>query len=191
MTTIEFHFDYASPWSYLASELVPRQLPKARVVLKPIYLRGLESFANGMPYGSDKLSYLAADVARCAAYEGIRMSPPASFPINGIHALRGALVAEREGALQAYHEAMFRAAWRDQRDISDKTVVGLVAKEAGVPAVLDAIDDPAIKDELKARTEAAKKRGVFGVPTFIVGGELFWGHDRLGYVARAALAQST
>ncbi len=188
MSDIDFYFDYASPWSYLASELVARQLPGAPIRHKPIYLRGLEAFASGIPYGPDKLSYLARDLSRCAAYEGIALTPPASFPINGIHALRGALVAEREGALPRYHEAMFRSAWRDQRDISDKLVVAAIAKEVGVPAVADALDDPSIKESLKARTEAAKSAGVFGVPTFVVAGELFWGHDRMGYVARAAAA---
>ncbi len=189
MSEIDFHFDYASPWSYLANELVARKLPGVKVRLRPTYLRGLESFATGIPYGADKLVYLAKDVARCAAYEAVDMKPPVSFPINGLNGLRGALVAEREGALAAYHQAMFRAAWRDQRDISDKQVVVAIAKEVGVAAIADGLDEPAIKDALKEHTVEAKKRGVFGVPTFFVGDELFWGHDRLDYVARAAAAR--
>lgn len=185
---IDFYFDYASPWSFLASELLERELPGVSVTLRPIYLRGLEAFASGMPYGPDKLTYLARDFARCAEHQGIEVQPPASFPINGIHALRGALVAEREGALATYHQAVFRAAWRHRRDISDKVVVAQIAAELGLPAVAEGLDDPAIKQSLKERTEAAKKRGVFGVPTFAAGDELFWGHDRMAYVARAAAA---
>lgn len=183
---IELFFDYASPWSFLANELLPRELAGVDVVLRPIYLRGLEAFSTGIPYGPDKLSYLARDFARCAEHEGIAVKPPASFPVNGIHALRGALAAERDGGLATYHRAVFRAAWQEQRDISDKSVVVAIAKELGMPAIGEAIDDPAIKSLLKERTEAAKARGVFGVPTFFVGDELFWGHDRMGYVARAA-----
>jgi 2-hydroxychromene-2-carboxylate isomerase len=109
------------------------------------------------------------------------------FPINGLSSLRGALAARQLGGFAAYHGAMFRAAWRDDRDISSKDTVLAVAGEVGLDraAFAQAIESQAIKDQLKADTARAASRGVFGVPTFFVGDELFWGQDRMDFVARA------
>lgn len=186
--TIEFLFDYASPWAYLASELLPRVLPGAEIRFKPIYLRGLETFAQGMPYSVRKSQYVLKDYYRCASHEGVKTQFPNRFPINGLYALRGAVWALESGVFPAYHQAMFYAAWRDNRDISNKDTVIAVASEVGIdaPSFAAAIDQSPIKDKLKADTAAAQERGVFGVPTFFVGDEMFWGHDRMEYVARAA-----
>lgn len=186
MALIEFAFDYASPWSFLASALAPRALPGAILAYVPVYLRGFEAFAKGLPYGSAKMAYMARDFQRCAEHEKIRVAPPAAFPINGLHALRGAIGAERAGVFGAYHEAMFRAAWQESRDISDKAVVVALGREVGFSAIADAIDDPEVKATLRANTERAAARGAFGVPSFFVGEELFWGHDRMHLVAIAA-----
>ena len=189
MKTIELYFDYASPWAYLAEMLVPRLFGGLTVVRRPTYLRAFDAFAKGVPYSVPKLQYLMRDFLRCAAHEGIPFRPPTQFPINGVHALRGALIAEREGCLDAYHRAMFRAAWQDDRDVSNADVVADVARESCGAKVQDALSDPWAKGELRARGEAAIARGLFGVPTFVVGDELFWGHDRMAYAMRAATAE--
>lgn len=183
---VELFYDYASPWSYLADATYARKLPGVLVELRPVFVRGFESFASGLPYGAAKMQYLARDFVRCTEHEGVPFAPPSTFPINGLYALRGALVAEREGRFSDYHAAMFHAAWRDARDVSQKESVAEIARAIGIPAVADGLDDPWAKSELRARTDAAAALGVFGVPTFAVGGELFWGHDRMDYVARAA-----
>jgi 2-hydroxychromene-2-carboxylate isomerase len=188
---VDVHFDYASPWSYLASEILERKLGGARVRWVPTYLRGLPSFASGIPYAGEKLAYLTRDLARCAAFEGIAVEAPAVFPINGLYALRGAIVAERRGAFAAYHRAIFRGAWRERRDISDPAVVVAIAEEAGVGDLGGALAEPSVKEELRRATEDARARGVFGVPTFVVGDELFWGHDRMEYVARELARRAT
>jgi len=181
MPSVEFLFDYASPWSFLAESILARRLPGATIVHRPVYLRGFPAFATGIPYSSAKLLYVVKDLERCSAHEGVPIRIPSRFPINGLHALRGALAAMAKGTFPAYHEAMFRAAWQEDRDISDRQVVADIARAHGV----DEIDAPAIKQQLRADTEAAAARGVFGVPTFFVGDEMFWGHDRLDFVARA------
>jgi 2-hydroxychromene-2-carboxylate isomerase len=186
MATIEFLYDYASPFSFLANELVARRLVGATLEYRPVYLRGFEMFAKGPPYTAPKMSYLMLDLRRCAAEEAIEMRMPSRFPVNGLYALRGALVARRDGCFDAYHTAMFRAAWQQGRDISTREGVAAVATELGLSGVASALDDAAIKDALRVDTEAAVKRGVFGVPTFYVDGEMFWGHDRMHQVARAA-----
>ena len=186
--TAIFYFDYASPWSYLADELLERRLPGVTIDYRPIFLRGLESFEKGMPYGHAKLRYLGHDLHRTAAYEQIPLRFPSIFPVNGVYAVRGALHTLAHGGFPAYHRAMFRAGWRDDRNLSSKDVVIEVAREAGQDAgeFARAIEEPALKERLKSETATAQARGVFGVPMFVVGDELFWGQDRLEYVARAA-----
>jgi 2-hydroxychromene-2-carboxylate isomerase len=188
MKIVEAYFDFASPWSYVASAIAARKLPGRTIDWKPIYIRGLEAFSQGVPYVGPKLDYLMRDLQRCAAHEGVALLPPVTFPIDGLQSLRGAIVARQRGKLDRYREAIFRAAWAEQRDISDKSlVVALLAEATGETsaALADAIASQSVKDNLRANTEEAKSRGAFGVPTFFVGDEMFWGHDRLDYVARA------
>lgn len=182
--SIEFYFDYASPWAFLANALLERRFEGVPITYVPIYLRGLESFANGMPYTADKLRYVAQDVARVARHERVEMKAPSNFPINGLYALRGALVAEAAGAFPAYHQALFNAAWRDDQDISKKNVVAEIAKGVGIVDFESRVDEPNLKEALKSQTERAVQRGLFGVPTFFVGEKLFWGQDRMDYARR-------
>lgn len=189
MKTVQVHYDYASPWAFIASEIAARKLPGITLVWVPTYLRGLESFASGMPYNGGKLAYLARDISRVAEHEKVPLVPPPKFPIDGLAALRGAIVAEQRGAFERYHRAAFRAAWSEQRDVSDRAVVAsLLAEAIGTTSAEAeaAMSDLAVKTKLRENTESAAARGVFGVPTFFVGDEVFWGHDRMDYVLREA-----
>lgn len=183
---IEFLFDYASPYSFLANETLAARLPGAEIVYRPIYLRAIEGFRTGIPFSAPKLAWMIQDLRRCAAELAIDFRVPHSFPVNGLYALRGAIVAQHAGTFARYHPAMFRAVWQQTRDISSKQAVATLATELGFPEVAAQLDEPAIKDELRANTDDAIRRGVFGVPTFFVGNELFWGHDRMHQVAAAA-----
>jgi 2-hydroxychromene-2-carboxylate isomerase len=80
---------------------------------------------------------------------------------------------------------MFHAIWRDGREMTSASKVMELASELGLAGVAGGLEDPAIKAQLKADTDAAARRGAFGAPTFFVGKEMFWGHDRLHHVARA------
>lgn len=186
MISVEFLFDYASPYSFLANETLGAKLPEIEIVHRPVYLRGFEAFAKTIPFTAAKLAYTILDLRRCAAELGIELRVPNSFPINGLYALRGAIAAQRAGRFAAYHPAMFQATWQRGRDISTKDAVATLATELGFPDVAAQLDDASIKDELRANTESAIKRGAFGLPTFFVGAEMYWGHDRLDQVAREA-----
>jgi 2-hydroxychromene-2-carboxylate isomerase len=185
---VDFLFDYASPWSYLADATLPRWFAPGQIHYVPVYLRGFDSFARGVPYSAAKMAYLLKDMVRSAAHVGVAVAMPPVFPINGLYALRGAIAAEREGRFAEYHAAMFPAAWREGRDVSNKDVVVAIAREAGARSVAEALDDPSIKDALRANTERGVGRGAFGVPSFFVGDELFWGHDRMHLAGAAAKA---
>lgn len=186
---VAYYFDYASPWAYLADALAPRELAGVALDHRPVYLRGLESFAQGMPYSSAKLAYLMRDLARCAEHHRVPIAPPASFPIDGLHLLRAAWVAKDRGAFEPFHRAAFRATWAEQRETGKKEVAAVMLAEAigcSEAAALESMTAPVIKDRLREETSRAAERGVFGTPSWIVGEELFWGHDRIGYVGRAA-----
>jgi 2-hydroxychromene-2-carboxylate isomerase len=184
MISVEFLFDYASPYSFLANETLGAKLPGAEILYRPVYLRGFEAFAKAIPFTASKLAYMILDLRRCAAEAGVELRVPNSFPVNGVYALRGSLVAQRAGRFAAYHTAMFRAVWQHARDVSTSAAVAALATELGFPEVAEGIDDATIKDELRANTEAAIKRGAFGLPAFFVGAEMYWGHDRMDQVAR-------
>jgi 2-hydroxychromene-2-carboxylate isomerase len=183
---VDFAFDYASPWSYLADATLARHFDPARVRYVPVYLRGFDSFKTGVPYTPSKLAYLLKDMVRSAAHLEVPVTMPPVFPINGLYALRAALAAQRDGGFPGFHAAMFRAAWAEGRDVSSRDTVAAIAREAGAPAAAEGMDDPAIKDALRTGTEATVARGAFGVPTFFVGDEMYWGHDRMHFASAEA-----
>jgi 2-hydroxychromene-2-carboxylate isomerase len=190
--TVSFLFDYASPWAYLADELLEQELAGIPIDFQPVYLRGFESFSKGVPFTPAKLAYIGRDFARCTEHRGVAVCQPSAFPINGLHALRGALAAQQMGQFGEFHRAAFRAAWAEDRNISSAEVVLDLAAELG----FDRADFSArvasaeVKGELRRLTENAIERGAFGVPSFLVGEELFWGHDRMDYVRRAACGEA-
>jgi 2-hydroxychromene-2-carboxylate isomerase len=183
---VEFLFDYASPYSYLANELLAKALPGTSLIYRPTYLRAFDAFAKGIPFSAAKLMWMVKDLQRCAAEHDVTFAMPPTFPVNGLYALRGALAAQHAGVFERYHTPMFRAVWREGRESSTKDGAAAIIRDLGLSELVPALDDPAIKEELKTASDGAAKRGVFGVPTFFAGGELFWGHDRLHQVARAA-----
>jgi 2-hydroxychromene-2-carboxylate isomerase len=187
MPAVDFYFDYASPWSYLADAIRARVVPSATFALRPVYLRGFARFNGGLPYAPQQLRYIGLDLLRCTRRWDVPLHFPSVFPVNGVHALRALLWTQRHAPERAedLHARFFRAAWRDDRNVSTKEVVAELAAEAGVTPDLD---DAPVKDELRAQTAAAQARGAFGVPSFFWGDELFFGHDRLDYLAAAVAA---
>jgi len=184
MASVEFLFDYASPYSFLANATLGAKLPGIEIEYRPVYLRGFDAFAKSIPFSPAKLAWMITDLRRCAAELKLDMRVPATFPVNGLYALRGAIAAQRAGRFAAYHQAVYEATWQRGRDISSRESFTALATELGFADVAAQIDDASIKDELRANTEAAIKRGAFGLPAFFVGPELFWGHDRMDQVAR-------
>ena len=106
------------------------------------------------------------------------------FPLNTLHAMRGAVAAQRLDCFIPYVDAIMTAMWYNRADLGDLNVVRDVLDKAGLDsaALLALAENPEVKAELMANTEAAAKRGAFGVPTFFVGDEMFWGKERLGQI---------
>ena len=132
-----------------------------------------------------KLAYEGLETRRFVAKHGIsRFKSNSHFPVNTLMLMRGAIAAEREGRLAEYIEAGLRAMWEEDRKMDDPEVFVATLTEAGFDGakLLESTQDPDVKARLLANTTNAVERGVFGIPTFFVGGEMFFGKDRLQQV---------
>jgi len=191
MKRVEFFYDYTSTYSYIAHREIERVAAAtgAELVFRPMVLGFVfKATGNSMPASVPaKGAYMMRDVARWAHRHGLPFQVPSVFPVNSIRALRGAVAALQDGVLPAYHHAVMTAYWGDGKDIGDRDVLVAVANGAGLDgeALITRTDDPAVKEQLKANTDEAVRRGVFGAPTFFVGDEMFWGNDRLDFVEEA------
>ena len=197
MATIDFIFDFGSPNAYLAAKVLPgiAQRTGAAVNLIPCLLGGIFKATNnrspGEAFGEvkGKLAYEGLETRRFVArhgIEGFRMNP--NFPVNTLMIMRGLVAARRMGVGDRYLDVVQAAMWEAGEKMDDPQVVARVLTTGGLDAgaLLEATQDPAVKAELVANTEAAVARGVFGIPTFFVGDEMFFGKDRLGQVEEAA-----
>jgi 2-hydroxychromene-2-carboxylate isomerase len=189
MTTLEFFYDFVSPYSYLASTRVEAEVAKVggSVRFRPFLLGGVfNATGNKAPIEvAAKGPYLQTDCSRWAKRLGVPFAWPARFPVLTVLPLRAAFAAEKLGKLVPYSHAMFRAYWVDGRDISDASVVEEVATKAGLPGAALIAEAPGYKEALKAQTQEAVDRGSFGAPTFFVGQEMFVGNDRLDFAVEA------
>lgn len=191
MKRVEFFYDYASTYSYLAHRAIEELAAKrqADLVFKPMVLGFVfKATGNSMPAAVPaKAAYMVHDVRRWVRHYGLPFHMPSVFPVNTIRALRTAVAALEDGVFPAYHHAVMRAYWANDQDIGDAEVLAAIATSAGLDGsrLVARADDPGVKDRLKANTDEAIARGVFGAPTFFVGDEMFWGNDRLHFVDEA------
>ena len=129
---------------------------------------------------------MAKELQRRAEEYGVRFKFSSHFPANTIKAMRLVIVAEEHGVAEAVTLGLFRAMWAEDRDLNDAVVLGDIAEKAGLDpqTALAAIETQAVKDRLRAYTDAAIAKGAFGAPAMVVGDELFWGNDRLHFVEK-------
>ncbi len=192
MATLEFFYDFVSPYSYLASTRVEEVARRAGATLRlrPFLLGGVfKATGNHAPLETPaKLRHMHLDLARWSRRLGVPLNFPVAHPFPTVLALRAALAAEAQGKLAPFTHAVFRAAWVDGRDVSSADVLAALAAGVGLdgPALIAAA--PGQKEALMAQTDEAVRRGSFGAPTFFVGDELFVGNDRLDFVQEALAA---
>ena len=193
--TIEFLFDFGGPNSYLAHKVLPDLCTRtgAQATYIPILLGGLFKLTNNQAplirYAETpvKQKYETLEFARFVKAHQLPFKMNPHFPINSLYLMRGAVAAQHLGCFMPYVEAIMAAMWEDGANMGDLTVVKDVLDKAGLDsaAILTKAEDPDIKAELATNTEAAAARGAFGVPTFFVGDEMFWGKERLAQVEAA------
>jgi 2-hydroxychromene-2-carboxylate isomerase len=191
--TIDFIFDFGSPNGYLSWKVLPgiAQRTGAAINLIPCLLGGIFKATNNRSpmeaFGEvkGKLAYEALETKRFVQKHGLSAyRPNPHFPVNTLLIMRGLIAARRAGVGDAYLEVVLKAMWEDGLKMDDPAVVAQVLSAAGLDAkaLLEATQDPEVKAELVANTEAAVARGVFGIPTFFVGDEMYFGKDRLEQV---------
>ncbi len=196
---MEFLFDFGGPNSYLAHKSLPEICARtgAELAYVPILLGGLFKLTNNqapmMRYAETpaKRNYEMLEFDRFVKAHALPFKMNPRFPINSLYLMRGAVAAQQLGCFALYVDTVMAAMWEDGKDMGDAEIVRQVLDSAGLDsaALLALADDPDVKAELMANTEAAAKRGAFGVPTFFVGEQMFWGKERLGQV-EAALTKS-
>ncbi len=188
---VEFYFDYGSPAAHIAFFELRRiaRAAGAEIVWRPILLGAVfKAIGSHSPVEiAAKGKWMMWDLANHAKRAGVPFEHNPFFIFNTLPLMRGALVAERRGELERYSEAMFLAIWRDALDMGNPQVIGAALAKNGfdAPAYFAGTQETAIKDDLKARTDAAVARGVFGTPAFFVGDMMWWGQDRLAWVEEA------
>lgn len=190
---VEFLFDVGSPYSYLAYH----QLPKiavaqgAEIIWTPVLLGGIfQATGNKSPAEVPaKGRYSNVDLKRWAKSYAVTINMNPDFPINTLALMRGAVAMQMQGeeAFHRYLRAIFSAMFEKPRNLNVPAELGAVLAQAGFDpmALMTLIGDQCVKDRLKENTASAVARGAFGVPTFFVGKDMFWGQDRFQFVADA------
>ncbi|MBX9644121.1 MAG: 2-hydroxychromene-2-carboxylate isomerase [Novosphingobium sp.] len=194
---IEFLYDFGGPNSWFVHRAIPAIEAAGKVKFRyvPVLLGGIFKATGNQPplmsYGhvTSKVAYDRLEMERFMARHhitGFQFNP--HFPVNTLLAMRGAVAAERLGCGPAYREAIYTALWQDGLKLDDPAVWAEVLAEAGLDAAAlgAAVEDPEVKAALVASTESAAARGAFGVPTFFLGNEMWFGKDRLRDCVEAA-----
>ena len=191
--TIDFIFDFASPNAYLAHHALKGVCERtgAKVNYIPCLLGGIfKATSNQAPmiaFGGikGKNEYMMLEIQRFIKKHGLtKYHLNEAFPVNTVMIQRAALAAAEDGKLEAFVEAGLECMWEDNQKMDDKDVfvAALTAKGFDGAALLERTQDPAIKKKLIDNTEMAVSRGVFGIPTFFVGDEMFFGKERLAQI---------
>ena len=187
---VEFLFDFASPNAYLSYHVLREVTERQRVelVLTPVLLGGLFKLTNNqapmLAFGEvkGKLEYDMLETQRFIEAHGLNkfvFNP--HFPINTITLMRGFIAAQEMGVVEQYVEANLSAMWEQGLNMGDPEVATGVWQSAGLDAasLAEAIQTQPVKDALLLNTQQAADRGAFGVPTFFVGDEMFFGKERI------------
>jgi 2-hydroxychromene-2-carboxylate isomerase len=193
---VEFWFDFASTYSWVAAGRVERLAGDLGVavawrpfLLGPIFQKQGWSDSPFNLYPA-KGAYMWRDMERLCSRYGLPFRRPTAFPRNSVQAARIALMGADQPWGPAFVQAVFRANFGDDRDIGEPAVLGEILDGQGLARrdILAQAESPAWRPRLRQQTERAGQLGIFGAPSFVVGSELFWGSDRLEQALELAQA---
>jgi len=186
---IRFYLDLVSPYTWLALMRAEEFGRKHGVHwdLRPVVYAALLD-AHGLvgPVETEaKRRYTFEDVARCARRQGVALKGPPAHPFRSVEALRTLLLFREGPEALALARALADACWGKGRDLTDLGVLEETVAAVGLPAqdLATHLNEPAVKEALRTQTSEAIALGVFGVPSFVLEGEIFWGHDRMDHLA--------
>jgi len=184
--SIDFYFDFISPYSYLAYKKIMsrKDKNKFKINYKPILLGGLHKLGKitAPAFNERKMKNMKNDCKLVASKNKIEFKWNSKFPINSLYLMRGYLVIEKD-LKKNFFDICFNTYWRDNLDISKEKIIHQILEKVGIDKkkFLTDIEDIKIKNRLKELTNIAFEKDVFGAPTFIVNNKIFWGQDRLNY----------
>ncbi len=191
---IDYYFATISPFAFLGHDRFVAMAQKhgASIAVKPINLGDVFPVSGGLPLSKrapQRQAYRLAELRRWSQLLGMPINvQPKFFPVNGDLAAYWILAALELSAAQALTlaGAVGRAIWKEERDVADAATMEAIAAERGLPAAALAVrvQAPDIAAKYAALTQEAIRVGVFGAPTYVVDGELFWGQDRLDFLDR-------
>jgi len=185
---VKFYFAYNSPYSFLASTRIEKDLALcgAEVKYYPVYSprRG----GGGPDPSSPRFKYMFEDVGRFANAYGLSLNPGPFADTR--KACLGSFFAEDKGRGQAYHESVYQARWLEAKDIGQEEVLAGIAERCGLDRqdFLLALQNPRYEAALERTNKDAEANGVFGFPFFIYRDQRFWGNDRIEWLVRALKA---
>ena len=183
--SIDFYFDFISPYSYLAYKKIKNiKQKKINFNYKPILVGGLHKLQNitAPAFIKPKLNHMISDCDLIAKKNKINFMWNSKFPINSLNIMRGFLFAKDESK-NLYLNIMFDAYWKNNLDTSNEKILKTLLEKCKINSnnFFNGIKNPEIKDELKSLTQEAYNKEIFGAPTFVVNNKIFWGQDRLEF----------
>ena len=184
--SIDFYFDFISPYSYLAHKKIKNLKEKKNIIFnyKPILVGGLHNLQGitSPAFIKSKLKHMISDCDLIAKKNKSTFIWNSKFPINSLNIMRGYLFINDE-TKGLYLNVIFDAYWKDDLDTSNEEILKTLLEKCKINSndFFDGIKEPEIKNELKTITQEAHDKEVFGAPTFVVNNKIFWGQDRLEF----------
>tara|TARA_B110000881_G_C18440153_1_gene445523 strand:- start:31 stop:615 length:585 start_codon:yes stop_codon:yes gene_type:complete len=184
--SIDFYFDFISPYSYLAHKQIEiiRERENINFNYKPVLVGGLHNLLgiNAPAFIKPKLKHMINDCSLIAKKNSFAFMWNSKFPLNSLNIMRGYLFVNNN-AKSLFMNVIFDAYWRDNLDVSNEKILTSLLKKCkiDVDAFYKGIKNSKIKDELKNVTQVAHEKEIFGTPTFVVNSKIFWGQDRLEF----------
>ncbi len=188
----EFYFDFASPYTFLAHKQILRIEKENNIKVKymPVLLGGLLKL-SGIKANVDipiKAKYMIKDCKLTSEKNNIEFKFNNYFPIISLNLMRGVIVAEKKGLDRVFVNKVFDSIWKYGLNLNDNLIFEKLLKNLDINPknFLIEVIDHKIKEDLKKRTNEAFKKGIFGLPSFIVNNKMFWGQDRLEFAIMEA-----
>lgn len=195
MASLDFYYDFGSPNAYFAWKALQGVSERTglEVTMHPVLIGGIFKLTNNQPpwqaFGNvpSKMKYMQLEIQRFIKDHNLAAFKfNSAFPVNTLLAMRAAIAAQKAGVHDVYYPAAFKAIWEDDKNISQPDVLAEVLNEAGLDgsSLVEATQIPAIKQGLMEATQACVDRGVFGLPTFFLGDDIYFGKDRVWQIEK-------
>lgn len=194
--SLDFYYDFGSPNAYFAWKALQGVTERTglEVIMHPVLIGGLfKSTGNQPPWQAfgnvpNKMKYMQLEIQRFVKDHNLtEYKFNSAFPVNTLLPMRAAIAAQQAGVHESYYPAVFKAIWEDDKNISQPEILAGVLTEAGMDgkALVEATQTPEVKQALMEATQACVDRGAFGLPTFFLGDDIYFGKDRVWQIEQA------